>query len=201
MGRSNRGGRGLSFRRNAYVNPPQDTTWVWETREMLENPAYHARSINARRVWDALRLEHLRNGAFENGGLVMPYNELQRVHGCSRGLIRDAIDELVALGFLAEGEPKPVNGNHRPANTYRLTFLGTGKAAPPTNEWKRFNGASRDFVEMAKRAARERRQQLRCKQSEARQRARRSNSELGAVEDGASAGKVVPLDRRSQRQP
>lgn len=200
MGRSNRAGRGLSFRRNVYVNPPQDTTWVWETREMLENPAYHARSINARRLWDALRLEHLRNGALENGGLVMPYNELQRVHGCSRGLIRDAIDELVALGFLAEGEPKPVNGNHRPANTYRLTFLGTGRAAPPTNEWKRFNGASRDFVEMAKRAARERRQQLRRKQSEARQRARRSNSELGAVEDGASAGKVVPLDRRSQRQ-
>jgi len=195
MGRSNRADRGLGFRRNKYVNPPLDTAWLWETREMLENPAYHARSINARRLWDALRLEHLRNGAFENGSLVMPYNELQHVYGCSRGLIRDAIDELVALGFLAEGEPKPVNGNHRPANTYRLTFLGTGKAAPPTNEWKRFNGASRDFVEMAKRAARERRQQLRRKQREARRGAQRPEVKLEPA-----ATKVVPLARRGEHQ-
>lgn len=200
MGRSNRSGRGLAHRRNKYVNPPQDATWVWETREMLENPAYHARSINARRLWDALRLEHLRNGAFENGALVMPYNELERVHGCSRGLIRDAIDELVVLGFLAEGEPKPVNGNHRPANTYRLTFLGTGAAAPPTNEWKRFNGATPDFVAAAKRMAKERRQQRRRKQRDARQRAREGDYTSALMNEVETAAKIVPLGGRSDRR-
>lgn len=201
MGRSNRSGRGLGFKRNRYVNPPQDTTWIWETREMLESPAYHARSINARRLWDALRLEHLRNGSFENGNLVMPYNELERVHGCSRGLIRDAIDELVALGFLAEGDPRPVNGNHRPANTYRLTFLGVGAGAPPTNEWKRFKDAAPEFVALAKRAAKEKRKQMRRVQRDRRQKQRAQAADFGS-DVGADAGAlstIVPLTGSTQR--
>jgi hypothetical protein len=195
MGNSNRDGRGLVCKRNKYVNPPKDSTWVFETREMLESPAYRARSINARRLWDAIKLEHLINGAFMNGELVMPYNELQRIHGCSRCLIRDAIDELVALGFLAEGEPRPVNGNHRPANTYRLTFLGTGTGAPPTNEWKKFKDAKSDFIALVKRAAKEERQEARQLQRAQRQKHRAQDADFRSPASPTveSPSKVVSL--------
>jgi hypothetical protein len=200
LGRKSNRARGLGWKRNKYVNPPSDQAWLWESREMLECPAYHARSINARRVWDALRLEHLRNGALENGNLVMPYNELQRVYGCSRALIRDAIDELVALGFLAEGEPREVNGNHRPANTYRLTFLGTGVSAPPTNEWKRFKGAT-ELVELVKRDTKEKRQKVRQAQRALRQghQARGADLWSDTAADAISDAKVVSLTTQSRR--
>lgn len=190
--------RSLRFgKRNKYVNPPTDNSqgsWIWETLEMLKSPAFHARSINARRIWDALKAEHLMSGAYANGELVMPYNELQRIYGCSRGLIRDGIDELVALGFITEEEPREINGNHRPANTYRLTFLGTGRAAPPTNEWRRFTQAP-ELVESAKRSAKEKRRAQRLSQRDRKARQCGAKMLSSIAYDAESGPKAVELKR------
>jgi hypothetical protein len=184
-------------KRNKFVNPPTDNLqgpWIFHTQEMLQSPAFQARSITARRIWDALLVEHLNNGSYMNGELVMPYNELQRLYGCSRSLIRDGIDELVALGFIAEMEPREINGNHRPANTYRLTFLGTGKAAPPTNEWRRFTGAP-ELVEMAKRNAKEKRKAVRSAQAVQRKKVRPNRPTFSSHADSKAEldPKVVKL--------
>jgi hypothetical protein len=59
----------------------------------------------------------------ENGDLRVSYQQFVG-HGVGRRLIAPALQELVYAGLLAITQSKP-NGKFKPANLYRLIFLGT----------------------------------------------------------------------------
>ncbi len=79
--------------------PPKNEPWVWLTRELLNNPAWRARSINTARLLDFLLLEHMNHVGTENGNLKATYDQLV-AHGLTRSEIRVAIEEAKFLGLI-----------------------------------------------------------------------------------------------------
>lgn len=119
--------------------PPESEPWVWLTREMLRATTWRALSIAARRILDALLLEHLENGGRENGNLAVTYRQLA-AYGVTNDDIHRGLAELQVCGFIrvvkqgfriaGGGEPS------RYAITWLVTFLGTPNAAVPSDDWR-----------------------------------------------------------------
>ena len=83
-------------------------------------------SINARRFIDFVMIEHMRHGGRANGFLKATYDQLE-AHGIGRRLIRPAIAEAEAAGFV-----ECHRGGMRVATLYGLTWLES--CDPPTTQ-------------------------------------------------------------------
>ena len=131
-------------RRNKLGGPPAGMPWRWHSLEMLLSPAFREGSINCRRFIDALEVENMSHAGTENGNLIMPYNQLQRVWHIPRRLIRQTINEAVKRGLVEERRRGwRLSYSKSMPNTFRLTFRPTREGnpprwVPPTNEWRRY---------------------------------------------------------------
>lgn len=112
------------------MNKP-DVQFVKLFRVLVRSDAWRSASINVRRLLDFLMLEHMGNGARENGRLKAP--RLQLVNfGISARHISTAIADAERLGLI-----ECRRQGLRVATLYRLTWLDApGK--PATNEWRDF---------------------------------------------------------------
>ncbi len=125
--------RTLKFNR-----PPKGERFVWETEEMLCSPAFRVLSLNARRVLDRLRLEHMAHCGAMNGKLICPYGDLER-WGVRRNKIRKALEELISLGVVVQTyHGGKSSGAARNASRYWLAWLPDLEGRPAPNGWKRF---------------------------------------------------------------
>jgi hypothetical protein len=110
---------------------------------MLQSPAFIGASINCRRLIAALEVENMNHGGKENGRLVMPYNQLQRIWRMPRRLIRQAIDEAIERGLIEVKRGLRQCYSTSVPSTYRLTFRSAFEGRPrqevkPTDEWRRY---------------------------------------------------------------
>lgn len=146
--------------------PPRGEPFAWMTTAMLSHPAWRSLSLNARRIIDFLQIEHRAHAGLENGNLAAPYDQLQRV-GVTRRLIRRALTELEAAGFLRVTHRGGMWQGGKSPSRYRLTFYRTHDRAPATNDWKRVTGeqvkAARKQIARDKLLARRHRQRGRTK--------------------------------------
>jgi hypothetical protein len=132
--------------------PPKDEPWVWETRALLSSPAWQAQSINAHRLIDFLKLEHMSHAGTENGNLKATHEQL-RAFGLSANLIRDAIEEALFLGLIDFERGGRWAGTNQPS-VFRLTFLADRNNNSPTNEWKSQTKEEIDTWRAARQTAR-----------------------------------------------
>ena len=116
------------------MRPPKGEAWVWETKELLESPAWRATGINARRLIDFLRIEHMSHAGTENGRLLATYDQLVK-YGLPRSEIHGAIGDLVTLGHIHVDPGGSWAGTNEPSR-YRLTMYSDANGNPATNDWK-----------------------------------------------------------------
>jgi hypothetical protein len=104
---------------------------------MLESPAYRTLSVLARRVLNAIELEHLKHGGKDNNRLIVPYKTLC-AYCCTanRRTLAQAIRELEALGFIIVIRGHAGNGVERAPNMFGLTYLPGHNGGPPSDNWK-----------------------------------------------------------------
>lgn len=140
-------------------SPPKGEPWVWFTRELLESEAWGAMSINARRVLDALLLDHMAHAGCENGRLCATYDQLVQ-NGVGRRHVRAAFQELDFLGLVKLTERGGRYGGTRYPSMYRLTFYTHADGTPATNDWKAINVQHIEAMRTQQRADRERRKQI-----------------------------------------
>ena len=114
--------------------------FTWQSRDMLESPAWRALTINGRRFLDRLQIDHLSHAGIENGNLKATYRQLAE-YGLHQSEALEAIEVAIALGFVRR------TGLRLPkvATTYRLTWYGRilddGAVESSTNEWARLDQA------------------------------------------------------------
>ena len=118
--------------------PPKGEPWVWLTRELLLSDAYQSLGITARRFIDFLFIEHMSQGGCENGKLTAPYDQLA-AFGCSRRLIKSAIQETVEAGLVEVTHQGGRFQGEKIPSRYRITFYHSLAGEPPTNEWKKLS--------------------------------------------------------------
>ena len=113
--------------------------FAWRSIEMLESPAYRTLSLSARKVLDRLEVEferHERN-PLKNGCLPCTYEDFVEF-GISRCMIRPAINEAVALGFIKETRKGSAgNADQREVTLFLLTYRHAGTDARLENGWRR----------------------------------------------------------------
>jgi hypothetical protein len=80
---------------------PDDEPHIRQRYVMMESPAWKALSLNARRVLDRIEIEFgkHRGKPETNGELIVTYDDFVK-YGICRRLVRPAINEVVALGFV-----------------------------------------------------------------------------------------------------
>ena len=100
--------------------------------------AWRATSPNTRRLMDRLLVEHCQHGGFENGNLIVTYDQFKD-YGLSKHHIAEAIREAVFLGLITYTHGGRYAGSNHP-NKYFLTWMGgrdqDGDLLNPTNPWK-----------------------------------------------------------------
>ena len=105
--------------------------------DMMENPAWRALSLSARRCLERIEIELANHGGRDNGQLPVT-NRNFCAYGVWMGAIKPALAELVTLGFI-EMTPgyacaNPLYGR---AARFRLLFR-TGRDGPPEeHRWLR----------------------------------------------------------------
>jgi hypothetical protein len=109
--------------------------------EVMRSDAFRTLGIHARRLLDALLIEHLAHRNLENGRLVATYDQLEREWHIPRRKIRGAIAELETRGLVrrtAAGSGNRRTGDRQPS-LYRLTFLHSlPERMEATNEWRSY---------------------------------------------------------------
>jgi hypothetical protein len=116
-----------SFDMSKVHAPPGGQPFCWISRELMESPAWRARSLHCMRLIEFLQHEHMSHAGKENGGLVAPYAQLER-WGISRRYIKDAIAEAEGLK-LVQALRGGLRAHTKAAMTrFRLTFYHTREA-------------------------------------------------------------------------
>ena len=122
-----------SYRNRDIGGPPQDQPWSWYSVEMMRSDAWRDMSVNARRMLDLLEIEHLAHGGYENGNLVMTYDQFV-TSGIRRASIFATITELERLGWIevSRGGYRGFARSwpHRFRLTHRRTRIRPGVGAP-----------------------------------------------------------------------
>jgi hypothetical protein len=135
-GRSIKGWK--SSRQTKRARPPEGSSWVWLTREMLESPAWCAMRLAARKVLDRLIIEHLAHAGLQNGALIVTYTNFQQF-GVRRPSIAPAIVELETLGIIdVVRRGGSAYAEFRNPSIYALAWLDRKDGTPPTSRWKTF---------------------------------------------------------------
>jgi hypothetical protein len=140
-----------SYRSRDIGGPPNGQPWSWYSVEMMRSDAWRDMSINARRMLDLLEIEHLTHGGYENGNLVVTYNQFV-AGGIRRESIFATIAELEGLGWIevargfSRGFARSVP--HRFRLTHRRTRIIPEIGAPylvqPTDDWRRYHSEKSD---------------------------------------------------------
>ncbi len=118
--------------------PPADQGgWIAETREFLESAAYRTLSINARRILDRLKIEHIGHDRTQNGNLIVTHEQFIE-YGVTCDYVADGLDECAFKGLVKIRRGRAGDGTAHP-NVYTLTFDGTHDGLAATNEWRRFS--------------------------------------------------------------
>jgi hypothetical protein len=106
---------------------------------MLESPAYRVISLAAHRILARLEIEfadHKRN-PMENGNLPCTYDDFE-AYGINRHMIRPAINELVALGFIrVTRKGSAGNAEFRQSTLFLVTYLPAGSNQVVEDGWRR----------------------------------------------------------------
>ena len=68
-------GKRTSYRRRDVGRPPRDQPWCWYAIEMMQSDAWRDISINDRRMLDRLESENMSHGGYEDGNLVVTYDQ------------------------------------------------------------------------------------------------------------------------------
>jgi hypothetical protein len=140
-----------SYRSRDIGGPPKDQPWSWYSVEMMRSDAWHDMSINGRRMLDLLEIEHLAHGGYENGNLVMTYDQFV-AGGIRRGSIFATIAELERLGWI-EVSRGGLRGfarswPHRFRLTHRRTQIRANIGAPylveAPNDWQHYHSEKSD---------------------------------------------------------
>jgi hypothetical protein len=168
-----RGQRRPVGKRRKHHGPPASEAWGWFTRELINSPAFRALSGNGKNVLFRVLEEHMAHGGEANGELIVTHAQFAE-YGIRLASVAQAIREAEYLGFIAVDRGIAYKGGHEP-NTYRLTWIGDFRDAPPTNNWK---GISEPQILVWKD---------RNKQEAAQKRARKIKT------PPIGTGKVVPL--------
>jgi hypothetical protein len=137
----------FSGRDRRLYSPPHGVEWIFLDIVLLKSPPFQALSINARKIFDFLLIEHRLHAQQENGRLIAPYDQLERF-GISRRLINAAFAELHAAGLVRLTRQGGMMSGERVPAQYRLTMFTDVTKTPPTNDWK---AATADAVETARR--------------------------------------------------
>ena len=124
--------KGRTRRRN-----PIGEQFAYRQIALLESPAYRVLSRAAHLALSRLEVELAHHGGRDNGSLHCTYDDFVR-YGLHRHSVSAALRELDALGFIeVTRRGCGLNGDHRQASFYRLTFKPAEGAVEPTHEWKR----------------------------------------------------------------
>ena len=146
--------------------PPEGSSWVWLTKDLLESPAWRGMSVNTRKLIDFLLLEYSGHAGTENGRLKATYDQLED-YGLTRKSIREAVAEAEALGLLQQVGPSL----QRIPNKYRLTFYATIDEDRMSGDW-----ATNDWRSITDENVRSLREDQRAeREANAKRRGRRSN--------------------------
>jgi hypothetical protein len=105
--------------------------------DMVASPAWRALSLSARRCLERIELELAKHGGKENGNLKVS-NRRFRDHGVSMSMIKPALAELVALGFI-EMTPGYAckNPDYGRSAQFRTLSCNSRDGQPPEH-WRRF---------------------------------------------------------------
>jgi hypothetical protein len=143
---------------------PDDEPHIRQRYVMMESPAWKALSLNARRVLDRIEIEFGKNrGKPEtNGELIVTYDDFVK-YGICRRLVRPAINEVVALGFVRITRAGVAgNADERQPTMYLLTYQHAGSAQYLDDGWKRIK--TDEEAESVANAARKRKGNLRARE-------------------------------------
>jgi hypothetical protein len=140
-----------SYRSRDIGGPPKDQPWSWYSVEMMRSDAWRDMSINARRMLDLLEIEHLAHGGYENGNLVITYDQFV-AGGIRRASIFATIAELERLGWIevTRGGYRGFARSwpHRFRLTHRRTRIRAGTGAPylvdGTHDWRDYRSEKSD---------------------------------------------------------
>jgi len=109
------------------------------TIEMLESPAYRVLTLAAHRILARLEIEFARHNRkpMENGNLPCTFDNFEE-YGINRHMIRPAINELVALGFIRETRKGSAgNAEFRQSTLFLVTYLPAGSNQMVEDGWRR----------------------------------------------------------------
>jgi hypothetical protein len=140
-----------SYRGRDVGGPPAEQPWCWYSAEMMRSEAWRDMSINARRMLDRLEIEHMSHGGYENGNLVVTYDQFV-AGGIRREAIYKTIAELERLGWI-----EVTRGGHRGfarswPHRLRLTDrrtrikpeIGAPYLVEGTHDWRRYHSDKSD---------------------------------------------------------
>jgi hypothetical protein len=131
---------------------------------MMESPAWKALSLSARRVLDRIEIEFgRRKGNPEaNGDLIVTYDDFV-AYGITRRLVRPALNEVIALGFVRVTRMGAAgNADDRMATMYLITYQHAGSAQYVEDNWKRIK--TDEEAEAIAKAARKRKGNVRARE-------------------------------------
>jgi hypothetical protein len=140
-----------SYRSRDIGGPPKDQPWSWYSVEMMRSDAWRDLSINGRRMLDLLEIEHLAHGGYENGNLVMTYDQFE-AGGIRRGSIYATIAELERLGWIDVSRGGYGGFARSWPNRFRLTHrrtrirpkIGAPYLVEATNDWQHYHSEKSD---------------------------------------------------------
>jgi hypothetical protein len=135
----------VGYRSRDIGGPPKGQPWSWYSVEMLRSDAWRDMPINARRMLDLLEIEHMNHGGYENGNLVITYDQFVAA-GIRRSSIFATIAELERLGWIevsrggyrgfARSWPQRFRLTHR--RTRFRPATGEPYLVEPTHEWRHY---------------------------------------------------------------
>lgn len=110
------------------------TPFFADTLELKESIAVRELSAPARKIFDFLIIEHLRNGGAENGNLAAPYSQIEDFGVSSRDISK-AFLMLDVFGLVKRTNENEFIAGRKNMARYRLTMLPDKFGNLPSDEW------------------------------------------------------------------